>query len=117
LRERLDRVVRFASNGAATGSDEPFKALIEVGKRYRDAIHHTTPSERKDVEPGGRLTALYEINANIAFRCVDLACGTILWISRWMTPPPDRTDVAVRCGDLIRKAGASQRHDEHGEIA
>ena len=40
LRARLDQVVRFASHAAENGNDEPFKALIEVGKRYRDAIHH-----------------------------------------------------------------------------
>lgn len=53
LKERIDRVVRFTSGGAETGNNEPFKTFIEIAKRYRDAIHHTTPFQRKDVEPGG----------------------------------------------------------------
>jgi hypothetical protein len=66
LRDRIDRTIRFASNGAENGNDEPYKTFIEVGKRYRDAIHHTTPFQRKDIEPGGRLTALFEINGDTA---------------------------------------------------
>jgi hypothetical protein len=46
LRDRLDRVVWFTSEGAESGNDEPFKSFIETGKRYRDAIHHTTPFQR-----------------------------------------------------------------------
>ncbi|MHB8529318.1 MAG: hypothetical protein ACYC8V_07390 [Caulobacteraceae bacterium] len=107
LRDRLDRVVRFASNGAENVTDEPFKAFIEVGKRYRDAIHHTTPFQRKDIEPGGRLTALYEINGDIALRCVVRASETILRISHWTNPASDTTDVAIRCGELIQKADAT----------
>ena len=112
LRDRIDRVVRFASNGAVNGNDEPFQDLIEVGKRYRDAIHHTTPFQRKDVEPGGRLTALYEINGDVALRCVHLACGTILQISRWINGTSQDTDIAVRCGELVQKVTALR----HGEI-
>ena len=110
LRDRLDRVVRSASSGAETGSDEPFKEFIEVGKRYRDAIHHTTPFQRKDIEPGGRLSALYEINGVVALRCVELACGTILRISRWINPDSPETDISARSGELLKKAGAV-RHE------
>jgi hypothetical protein len=105
LRDRIDRVVRFASNGDEDGNNEPFKTFIEVGKRYRDAIHHTTPFQRKDIEPGGRLTALYEINGEIALRCIVLACGTILRILQWSDPASRETDIAVRSGELIAKAG------------
>ncbi len=109
LRDRIDRVVRFASDGAQNGGDEPFRAFIEVGKRYRDAIHHTTPFQRKDIEPGGRLTALYEIDGEIALRCIVLSCGTILRISEWINPDSTETDIAARSRELLRKAGGSPR--------
>jgi hypothetical protein len=101
---RLDRVVRFASQGAESADNEPFKALIETGKRYRDAIHHTTPFGRKDIEPGGRLTALYEIDGNIALRCVTLTCRTILEISHRTTLGSDTTDIEIRCQRIMEKA-------------
>jgi hypothetical protein len=104
LRDRLDCVVRFASNGKVSGTDEPFRTLIDVGKRYRDAIHHTTPFQRKDVEPGERLTALYEINGDIALRCVVLSTSAILQISRWINSESYQTDVASRCEKLIQDA-------------
>ena len=104
LKNRLDRVVRFASSGTESGSGEPFKTFIEVGKRYRDAIHHTTPFQRKDVESGGRLTALYEINANIALHCIVLSSATLLKISQWAYGASDATDIASRCGVLLEKA-------------
>jgi hypothetical protein len=112
LKSRLDRIVRFASKGAESGGDEPFTALIGVGKRYRDAIHHTTPFERKDVEPGGRLTALYEIQCDIAIRCVILSSAALLKISHWMYGPSDETDIASRCSDLIEKAVAGQSNSK-----
>ena len=109
LRDRLDRVVRFASNGAEGGNNEPFKTLIEVGKHYRDAIHHTTPFERKDIGPGGRLTALYEINGDVALHCIVLGTGAILRIAKWTNPTPDKTDIAVRSGQLIQaQAGCGE---------
>ena len=109
LRGRLDRVVRFASQGAQCGESEPFKSLIETGKRYRDAIHHTTPFGRRDIAPGGRLTALYEINGYIALQCVVLACTTILEISQLINLGADTTDLAVRCQALLGEA----RPQEH----
>ncbi len=108
LKNRIDRVVHFTSKSTTNGSDEPFKTLIEVGKRYRDAIHHTTPFQRKDVEPGGRLTALYEINYDIALRCVVLSFAAVLKISQWMYEASDATDIARRCSELIQKAIAAQ---------
>jgi hypothetical protein len=104
LKNRLDRVVHFASLRTESGSDEPFKTFIEVGKRYRDAIHHTTPFQRKDVESGGRLTALYEINANIALHCIVLSSATLLKISEWTYGASDATDIASRCSELLEKA-------------
>jgi len=102
LLKRLDRVVQFASGGAERGSDEPFSAFIEVGKRYRDAIHHTTPFQRKDIEEGGRLTALYEIDSAIAFHCMSLSCETVLKICRWAFGASDTTDIGFRCAELLR---------------
>ena len=102
LKQRLDRVVRFASRGTESGTDEPFKTFIEVGKRYRDAIHHTTPFERKDVELGGRLIALYEIDGEIAVRCVSLSAETVLKITRWTFGASEATDIASRCSALLK---------------
>jgi hypothetical protein len=104
LRDRLDRVVRFTSTGAESGDSEPFKAFIETGKRYRDAIHHTTPFQRKDIEPGGRLTALYEINGDLALRCVVLSAETLLKISQWSNPESRETDIAMRCDKILQQA-------------
>jgi hypothetical protein len=112
LRDRLDRVVRFISRGSESGANEPFRTFLETGKLYRDAIHHTTPFGRKDIEPGGRLAALYEINADIALRCVMLSCTTILKISQWTNPTSDTTDIATRCGELIETAAAGHLVDE-----
>jgi hypothetical protein len=117
LRDRLDRVVRFSSLGSESGESEPFKTLVETGKRYRDAIHHTTPFGRKDVEPGGRLTALYEIDGDIALRCVVLVCRTILEISRRTTIGADTTDLAIRCQALLEKASTGHLNREaHGSV-
>ena len=104
LNNRLDRVVQFTSMGTESGSDDPFKRFIEVGKRYRDAIHHTTPFPRKDVELGGRLTALYDINCEIALHCVVLSSATLLKISRWTYGASDAADIAIRCSELCEKA-------------
>jgi hypothetical protein len=111
LKDRLDRVVQFVSKGAESGTDEPFRASIEVWKRYRDAIHHTTPFQRKDVEAGGRLSALYEINRDIALRCVKLSTATILRISQWAYVESDATDIASRCNELVQKAIAACPND------
>jgi len=116
LKNRLDRVVQFASVGTESGSDEPFKTFIEVGKRYRDAIHHTTPFQRKDVELGGRLTALYEINCDIALDCVVLSSATLLKISQWTHGASDATDIARRCSELLEKHRAwlaNQANERH----
>jgi hypothetical protein len=104
LKNRLDRVIQFASLGTENGSDEPFKTFIEVGKRYRDAIHHTTPFQRKDVESGGRLTALYEINSNIALHCIVHSSATLLKISQWTYGASDATDIGSRCSELCERA-------------
>jgi hypothetical protein len=114
LRGRLDRLVRFASGGTENGGDEPFETFIKVGKRYRDAIHHTTPFQRKDID---RLTALYEINSDIALRCVVLASETILKISQWINPEPNATDIASRCERLIEKVLAGLRDSGRTAIA
>jgi hypothetical protein len=107
LANRLDRVVQFASRGAEAGTDEPFSTFINVGKRYRDAIHHTTPFQRKDIEAGGRLIALYEIGGDIALRCVMLSCGTVLKVCQWASGTSDMTDIASRCSALLRNVRAA----------
>jgi hypothetical protein len=89
--------------GTKSGSDDPFKPFIEIGKKYRDAIHHTTPFARKDIEPGGRLTALYEIDGNVALRCVLLACATVITLSRCVYGDPRETDIDRRCAGLKHK--------------
>jgi len=103
MKERLDQIVRFASEGTRSGSDEPFKSFIEIGKKYRDAIHHTTPFGRKDVDPGGRLIALYEIDGNIALQCTLLASDTITAVSGCAYGDASKTDIARRCSELVHK--------------
>ena len=48
FKERLDRIVRFASGGTTDGGSEPFESYIEI-RRYRDAVHHITSFARKDL--------------------------------------------------------------------
>jgi hypothetical protein len=67
LKDRIDRIVMFASSGEADGRSDPFRTLIEVGKLYRDAIHRTTPFGRKDVDAGERLLALYKVKSEWLF--------------------------------------------------
>jgi hypothetical protein len=107
LRGRLDRTVRFASGGTECGTDEPFGTFIGVGKRYRDAIHHTTPFQRKDIEAGGRLTALYEIDSDVAMRCIFLSCAAVLKICHWAFGASDTTDIACRCSKLLQNVTES----------
>jgi hypothetical protein len=103
LKDRLDRIVNFVSMGRESGNNEPFNCFVEIAKRYRDAIHHTTPFGRKDVEPGGRLIALYEINSDIALKCAQLSFETVLGISRLAYGDPEETDIGARCEQLNRR--------------
>lgn len=100
----MEKVVQFVSREQASGNDEPFKSFMEFGKRYRDAIHHTTPFERKDVEAGGRLLTLYEINGNVALQCALYSLDTVLEISRWANGDTDPTVIATECRKLKDKA-------------
>lgn len=100
LKERLDQTVKFISRGYNSGNDEPFRSFVEIAKRYRDAIHHTTPFGRKDVEPGGRLIALYEINSAIALKCAQLSFDTVTSISHWVYGDPNAIDIGARCAQL-----------------
>ena len=68
LKDRVDRIIRFASSGKMDGQSEPFRSFIDIGKRYRDAIHHTTPFSRKELDAGERLLALYEVNLEVALQ-------------------------------------------------
>lgn len=109
LRDRLDRVIRFVSAGAETVDEVPFKGFIESGKRYRDAIHHTTPFQRKDVEPGGRLTTLYEVDADVAIRSVVLSVEMLRKISQWSNSDFQATAIAIRYDKLIQQALAGEK--------
>jgi len=100
LRGRIDQVVRFASEGAADGSLNPFKPFIEIGKLFRDAIHHTTPFERKDLEAGQRLEALYNIKLDVAVLCSLLSLQTVLRISEWLYGKDGGGDIAQTCKSL-----------------
>jgi hypothetical protein len=102
LKDRLDRIVKFASFGKEDGRCEPFKSFIEIGKRYRDAIHHTTPFARKNLEAGQRLLALYEIKADVALLCAILSLESVLTISRWAYGD-DMGVVADKCKTLREK--------------
>lgn len=102
LSNRLDRVVNFVSKGMQNGGDEPFRSFIERGKFYRDAIHHSTPFERKDTEAGGRLIALYAVDGEIASMCVYHSCTIVTRICDWASGGYDSTDVAHRCQGLLQ---------------
>lgn len=100
LKDRVDRIVKFASLGKADGRSEPFKSLIEFGKRFRDAIHHTTPFERKGLEAGERLLALYDVKSDIALLSSILAVSSILTLSRWLYDEDDATAITETCSKL-----------------
>jgi hypothetical protein len=101
LKHRIDEVVKFTSQGQSTGAAEPFKSLMEFGKQYRDAIHHTTPFERN---AGNRLLDLYNINHIVALKIAVLCCDTILAISNWTFGTADSTVVGEECGKLRQDA-------------
>ena len=100
LRHRLDKVVTFLSNGKKSINHEPFISFIEEGKRYRDAIHHTTPFERKEIEAGGRLLSLYKIDGDTALQIALHSLDAILEISCWLHPNSDSTVIAAECRKL-----------------
>ncbi|HVA15343.1 MAG TPA: hypothetical protein VNF99_18985 [Stellaceae bacterium] len=103
LKDRIDRIVKFASGGRSDSRSEPFKSFMDVGKRYRDAIHHTTPFERKDIEAGQRLLALYEIKPDVALLCTILAFDSVLKISNWLYGDEDSSAIAANCKELLEK--------------
>jgi hypothetical protein len=104
LRSRLNYIVNFASAGRATVDDDPFRFFIDEGKHYRDAIHHTTPFARKDLEPGDRLAALYRINGDIALRIARSSFDSVLRISNWAYEDSDVTAIATDCNRLRDRA-------------
>lgn len=104
LKDRVDRVVKFVSSGNANGQSDPFKSFIEIGKRYRDAIHHTTPFERRDLNAGQRLIDLYEVKADVALLCTLLALDSVLTISKWMNSDDDVSIITESCRSLREKA-------------
>jgi hypothetical protein len=103
LKDRIDRIVKFASAGKEDGQSGLFKSFIEVGKRYRDAIHHTTPFERKDLEAGQRLIHLYEVKSDVALFCTLLSLAVVLKISRWIYGEDSENDIMERCLNLNEK--------------
>lgn len=100
LNRRVDRIVKFASLGKTDGASDPFKSFIEVGKRYRDAIHHTTPFGRNDLEAGQRLISLYEINPNVAAICSLLSLNCVLTISNWIYGDGAGSAITDSCKEL-----------------
>ena len=111
LKDRIDRIVKFASSGKVDGGSDPFRRLIEIGKRYRDAIHHTTPFGRKDIDAGERLLALYEVKSDVAIQCALLSLDTVLVISGWIHGQEDGSVVTDDCKTLRDKVvGYSLQH-------
>lgn len=97
LKDRIDRIVMFASSGEANGQSDPFRTFIEVGKRYRDAIHHTTPFGRKDADAGERLLTLYAVKSDVAVLCALLSLDSVLALSQWIASQEHRNEIADRC--------------------
>jgi len=108
FKERLDRIVRFASGGTTDGGSEPFKSYIET-KRYCDAIHHTTPFAWKDLEAGQQLLSLYEIKSDVAALCVPLPLDCVLALSSWIYSDEEGSEIAERCKKLREKIGPWQK--------
>lgn len=102
LKGRIDAIVKFASQGTVGGEVYPFKAFIEIGKHFRDAIHHTTPFGRKDLEAGQRLEALYSVKFDVAVVCCLLALETVLKICAWLYGEGGGGEIAETC-KLLRK--------------
>lgn len=111
LRDRIEKVVKFVSRGGSTGADEPFRSLIDVGKLYRDAIHHTTPFGRKDIEEGERLTALYKLEGSVALLIALQSFDVVLKISGWAYGASGTTVIAEECKRLRGKADELLRGD------
>jgi hypothetical protein len=103
LKDRIDRIVMFASSGEADGRSDPFRTFIEVGKRYRDAIHHTTPFGRKDLDAGERLVALYKVKSDVAVLCALLSFNSVLTLSQWIYGEEDGNEIADSCKELRDK--------------
>jgi len=72
-------------------------------KRYRDAIHHTTPFERKNLEAGQQLLSLYEIKSHVAALCALLSLNCILTLSSWIYSDDHGSEIADRCRTLRKK--------------
>ena len=92
-----------ASLRKADGQPDLFKSFIEIGKQYRDTIHHTTPFERKDIEAGQRLIALYEVKSDVAILCALLSLASGLTISHWIYGDDDVSEIAATCKKLRKK--------------
>lgn len=103
LKDRVDRIVKFASSSKVDGGSDPFRSFIEVGKRYRDAIHHTTPFGRKGIDAGERLLALYEVKSDVAIQRALFSLDTVLAISRWIYGQEDESVVTDDCRTLREK--------------
>jgi hypothetical protein len=100
VKDRIDRIVVFASSGEENGQSDPFHTFIEVGKRYRDVIHHTTPFGRKDADAGERLLALYKVKSDVAVLCALLSLNSILTLSHWIDGQEDTNAIADSCTKL-----------------
>jgi hypothetical protein len=98
--------VRFVRQ--VDGGSDPFKSFIEIGKRYRDAIHHTTPFGRKGLDAGQRLLALYEVKSDVAILCALLSLDTVLVISGWLSGQEEKNVVADDCKTLREKLSGTR---------
>jgi hypothetical protein len=116
LKDRLDRIVRFASLGKVDGGSDPFKSLIEIGKRYRDAIHHTTAFGHRDLEAGQRLLALDEINFRVAALCALLSLDCVLTISNWIYSDEDDGVITDSCKELRQKAAQCSTPQDRAKL-
>ncbi len=97
LKSRIQQLLKEASNNSESVEAEPFCTFIETGKRYRDAIHHTSPFERKDVSAGGRLIALYELNEKITKKCVVGALLSVMKFEDLIWQGAAKSDTCERC--------------------
>jgi hypothetical protein len=106
LKERIDRILREFLTAGTSSKSEPFSSFLDVAKKYRDAIHHTTPFARGShaLVAGQRLLVLYEIDDKVALQCLQNSLDTLLTIAKAVWQSGDQKTIVVDCEKLRARA-------------
>ncbi len=105
LKIRLNRIAAEISPEVTGAFPLILRSFLEEDKPYRDAIHHTTPFERRQQgrSPGDRLLDLYKIDEKIALRCTANSLDIILMIARAIGGNEDESTVVRECTKLSQR--------------